>query len=650
MPKEVTRSAVAAPAPDGGRWGWFEGLEDHGARDRSSAKRRNRIASVATRNVLSYTRGRRGCRRRQIVIKLRWPLLPASAKLPKVLTRCEVPPLLGTFSAAGVEYHSDVNTIIQKDRLFRLGAALVCALILDCRPVLAYSYTLALDGSQTYQTIDGFGVNINHRSWSGDELKPVLNAFINQAGITQFRVIFDNMDWEAVNDNGDPNVMNWAYYNTIYDSADFQALWGIVGYLNQEGITNGIMLNFQGIGPNWMGGTKLTPGMEDECAETVASLLVYARSNQNLHFNLVGPDNEPDMPGQGIGMASGAQYTTMLHDLSVLLDANGLSDIRFVGPDRGNGDPSGYGGTNWLPDILADPVVMSKMADFGIHSYVPDGGNSIGVASLIQQSAYPARHFWMTEFNSWCQSCETDGGGTNSWGYSRALVENLLAHLANGASSAFVWEGYDSYYRLLGYWSYWGLFAVNDINATPKTYEPRQTFYTYSQVTRYVQPGAQQISLSGASAPLLALAFYNTNTGLITITGVNQDASPALLSGTLATLPAITNFELIYTSAATNLYDGGANPVTNGAFTATIPADCVFALVGTNVTVSVALTNPPGAPSFLLPPTSNLWRRPWPRPELSAAWSFSMAPASWARPMQLRTTLFGRILRQDPAR
>jgi hypothetical protein len=38
--------------------------------------------------------------------------------------------------------------------------------------------TLTIDGSQTYQTIDGFGVNANHRSWTNNELKPVLDSLI----------------------------------------------------------------------------------------------------------------------------------------------------------------------------------------------------------------------------------------------------------------------------------------------------------------------------------------------------------------------------------------------------------------------------------------------------------------------------------------
>jgi O-glycosyl hydrolase len=492
-------------------------------------------------------------------------------------------------------------TITQTASYFRIGAAIALACILCAGPASAASYTLTLDGSRAYQTIDGFGVNANHRSWTNNELVPVLNALVNQAGITQFRIIFDQMNWEAVNDNSDPNVMNWSYYNTIYSSPDFQALWGMVRYLNQMGLTNGIMLNFQGQGPAWMGGTNLTPGMEDECAETIASLLVYARSNQNLHFNIVGPLNEPDIPQYGIGISTAAQYITVMHDLSALLDTNGLGDIRFVIPDLGNGNPSGYTGTNWLPQLLADPLVMSKLANIGLHSYLPDGGNSVGVARTIQQSAYPGTHFWMTEFNTWCESCVTCVGGTNTWSFSRGLVEYLLGHLANGASAAFVWEGYDSFYYMTDCWSYYGLFAVDNINATPKTYTPRQAFYTFSQVTRYVRPGAQRISLTGTNTLLPALAFCNTNNNQVTIIGINEDTSPAVLSGTLSSLPAITNLELIYTSATTNLCDAGPNRVVAGAFTATIPADSVFTLVGSNVSVSVSLESPPNGFVFTAP-------------------------------------------------
>src|SRR5262245_33505480 len=136
--------------------------------------------------------------------------------------------------------------------------------------------TVSIDGAKQFQTIEGFGVNANHRSWNNNDLKPVLDALIDQGGMTLFRVIYDKADWETTNDNSDPSAFNWSYYNQVYSSPDFQKLWNMGAYLNQKGIADGLFFNFQGIGPDWLGGGSLTPGMEDEWAEMIASLLIYA--------------------------------------------------------------------------------------------------------------------------------------------------------------------------------------------------------------------------------------------------------------------------------------------------------------------------------------------------------------------------------------
>ncbi len=250
---------------------------------------------------------------------------------------------------------------------------LAAALLLAFTGV-AEAVNLTIDGAQTYQVIEGFGVNANHRSWNNTELQPALDALIDQAGMTLFRVIYDNADWESANDNGDPNVMNWTYYNQVYSTADFQKMWDMSAYLNQRGITDGLMFNFQGTGPSWMldADHSLKTGYEAEWAEMVASSFIYARDTQHLQFSLVAPGNEEDIYPQGILMTSD-QYTTALHALAELLDANGLSDVRFVGPDLG------YTSTDWMSAMMGDPVIMAKLAHFGLHSYEDNAGGSAGI-------------------------------------------------------------------------------------------------------------------------------------------------------------------------------------------------------------------------------------------------------------------------------
>jgi hypothetical protein len=333
----------------------------------------------------------------------------------------------------------------------------------------------------------------------------------------------------------------------------------------------------------------LTNGCEAEWAEMVASAFLYARNTQHLQFTLIGPNNEQDNPAQDQGVNMNMdQYASALHTLAQLLDTNGLSDLRFVGPDLA------YTSTDWLSAMMDDPVIMAKLAHFGLHSYYDNGDGSEGIADFLRQSPYPDRTYWMTEFNVWCSDCNGSQGDGDLWDYASGAARHLLYHLAYGASAALAWEGYDSQYYYYTYpegWSFWGLFAVDDINAEPRTYTPRKTFYTLAQISNFVRPGARQIDVSPWAGPLLVVAFYHPDSGQLTLTGVNSNAGPRTLSGLLTNLPPVAGFDLYYTDSTTNLCHSTTLPVTDRSFTATVPADCVFTLVGYGVVGPLARIN-----------------------------------------------------------
>src|SRR5579885_2203410 len=57
--------------------------------------------------------------------------------------------------------------------------------------------TLIVDGTQRYQQIDGFGVNINSNQWENGALAPVLDTLIDTVGIKTWRVIVESHEnWE----------------------------------------------------------------------------------------------------------------------------------------------------------------------------------------------------------------------------------------------------------------------------------------------------------------------------------------------------------------------------------------------------------------------------------------------------------------------
>ncbi len=200
----------------------------------------------------------------------------------------------------------------------------------------------------------------------------------------------------------------------------------------------------------------------------------------------------------------------------------------------------------------------------------------------------------MDEFNAWCGQCDSGVSGTDSWAYASLAVRYLCDHLANGASAGLVWEGYDSQYNYYSplQWSFWGLLAVDNTNATVKTYTPRKLFYALSQISKFVRPGAQSIGISGSSSSLTPLlAFEHAGLGQITIVGINTSSSAATLNGALASLPVVPHLDLYYTSASTNLAFGGSNVVSSQTFSATIPSNCVFTLTYGLSQIGVTPTN-----------------------------------------------------------
>jgi O-glycosyl hydrolase len=436
--------------------------------------------------------------------------------------------------------------------------------------------TISADGAQRFQTIDGFGVNVNSASWNAGELRPALDMLVDQLGATIFRVIIDNADWEATNDNSDPNAFNWTYYNTVYTSPKLEELWGTISYLNQKGINSGLMLNIMGPTASWMGGSHINTTAEDEWVEMVVSLVYYGRVTRGLQIGLFAPMNEPDWDGIEGPNVDQWQYARLMRKLSQKLDAVGLSSVRLVGPDTAQ---IGTGVTGYMPELMRDSVAMSKIDHFGFHNYAGDSG---GADAAIKSSAYPGKNFWITEV-------------TNIW--------DILAHLSQGPSAIMVWDAYDSVYNhaiLAGR----GTTPPNDVgngpplvayNTSTRVYTPRKGFYECAQLFKFVQPGSQRVRATTSSSSLTLYAFHHGTTGQFTVVGRSTSTSSQVLTGTLQNLQGVTSLKFYQTTGSQNLQPGADVPVNAGSFSATIAANAVFTLTSGGV----ASTPPPAPPTNL---------------------------------------------------
>lgn len=420
---------------------------------------------------------------------------------------------------------------------------------------------LTINGGQTFQTINGFGVNINSLSWKNGELIPALDMLIDQMGATNWRVVFDMEDWEDPNDNADPNVANWTYYNALYSNAKFQNLWGTLHYLNQKGITTGISISFMGRVPPWMGGSKITTSLEDEWVEMIATLLFYARNTAGVQFDMVDPINEPDWDGIEGPQVDESQYTRLLQKLSAKLDAMGLGDVKFVGPNTADILTCT---SIYMPQMMTNAVVMSKVDHFGCHNY---NGLTANADSTIKNSAYPSRNFWMTELS---------------------IPDQIYTLVEQGASGTMIWEAYDSVYNhaiLAGRGSNapndaGNLAALLAYNSGTGTYSARPQFYQAS-VFKYVQPGSIRVAATESNGNLTIYAFRHPVSGRVVLVGRNTGGSAITINGSLSGVGTVTSFQS-YASTLSNNYNSftrGADVVVSGAsFTFSAPANSYFTL------------------------------------------------------------------------
>jgi O-glycosyl hydrolase len=456
---------------------------------------------------------------------------------------------------------------------------------------------IKIDGASKYQTLDGFGVNINTAWWYNGKYKdakivqPAIDMLVDSLGATIFRAVIEEMDWEEVNDNDDPDNFNWTYYNSIFTNSRFQGVWNTLRYLNKKGITDGLVISFMGAPPashpmaatdlkkSWMGGADHTiaANMEDEFVESIAALLYYMRHTAGIQFKLVSPMNEtdvitmsksaghPDGIVEGPNIPDAVQYVRVVRKLARKLDAIGMDDIRFVAPDAAGDRLFG----DCLTEMVKDSCLMGKLACWGVHQYGNDAANYL---KIVSRTDNPNKSFWVTE---------------------TAGIGNLLGQLNDNAKAYIFWDGFDCVYqhaRRNGYgslppndWVFWfgpeeGKPLIGFI-ASANSWKPRKQFYQFSQVMKFVKPGAVRIGLEGNDSSLATSAFINPDGNLV-ITGRNNSKEECVLVGTIANLPEQKNLKLVYTDSLHNFNESSNISVSEASFKAGIPAESVFTITG----------------------------------------------------------------------
>jgi len=445
---------------------------------------------------------------------------------------------------------------------------------------LARSQNTKINPAVRYQTIAGLGVNINPQSWNvnPDSVKKVIDSLVSGLGCTSFRLMFDDCDWEARNDNDDPNVYNWSYYDSVYSEPRFTCVWNTVGYLNSKGITD-ITLSPDGAAPSWMGGTTLKEGLELEYAEMMSSMVNYGlrRHSPAIHFVLLSPINETTCGGGEGAVMTPSQLGSMFAGVAKHITDDHLDHLSLIGPDDCQGWAANYHA------MVSNTLAMSKIFYFGQHDYGNSTRKISDMVDSIKHSRYPDRGAIMTEANAVCKDC--DGGTYNtSYGftqYAGPAYKFVLQHLNAGANGVLLWEGYDSRYhhpnRTLT-WSMWGIFGVND-TLHPDIYTVRNHYYTFKQLFRFVKPGCKRIQCSTELTNITVSAFFDPVKKILVITGKNDSGKAQDIHGLIENISGFSLLQYFYTDETHSFQRGPDVKVSHQSFSKSIPPFSVFTLV-----------------------------------------------------------------------
>ncbi len=485
--------------------------------------------------------------------------------------------------------------------LSRAGQLTMAAVLLFCLEVIPLvaglhaahaATTVSVNTAQQLQVVNGLGVNANSHNWNDTDVNEFKQAMDDTAdlGSITWRVITDKTDWETTNDNTDPFVYNWAYYNSIYSQGEMTALWNTIEYLEQNHPNQQITINFMGDGPDWMGpngGKSLATNQEDEWVEMVSSLVYYGRITRGLNFKLISPTNEQEFTGgvEGIHIPAD-QYVRIMHKLSDRLDGLGLNDVRFIGPDNATTLHDYYN------VMRTDPVVMNRTDHIAMHAYT---ASLNGIPGLLKNdTTYPGKDMWVTEFSAPCPGCDDGAPNPNNWTQATGSVSQLFADLDQGATGAQIYDAWDGYYRHHASMGYWGLIAYSGSPSVPGDYSKRKSYYAMRQIMKYVPRTATMVGTSQGSVNLHA--FTDSASGRLTLVGYNSGAAQTV-TGSINASAGFAGKSLDYTRTNTsvNMGDETIPPVTiaaNNTFSFDVPANTVFTLTGTTTPDT---TPPPSA-------------------------------------------------------
>lgn len=411
----------------------------------------------------------------------------------------------------------------------------------------------SIDRSQKFQTIRGFGTF---------QTEPRLIDVYTAMGSSAVRIGIIGNQWEPVNDNEDPNVMNMAGFN--YNAFN----WDYFRSLKERGVQTFILTSWSP--PAWMKRNLsldhreeaqewektdniLDPIYYEEFAESMAALVKAFKEEAGIDITAIGLQNEPyfNEPYPS-AILSGPKFAELIKVVGDRFHREGLDHVGFYMPEQvfgiGWGD---YSNEGYLAAVRALPDADKYTTVFAVHGYdgtgitpgFPSYSNWANLYNLAIQEPNP-KEMWMTETHI----------AYSGWSSAMSLAGALHGSLIAGNITL---------------WTNW---SFEDMQLTSNV--PNLSYYVSQQFFAHIKPGAVRVYTSPEIGDLMGSAYENPD-GSFTLVMINKGTSPIRVRLVGAGLPL--TYQVFRTSSTEKHVDAGVYQVTDGALI--LPASSVTTLV-----------------------------------------------------------------------
>lgn len=478
----------------------------------------------------------------------------------------------------GRRFHPAITTPVHTMSRFYICSVL---LLLFALAFPANAVEVKIDGSQRFQTIEGFGTCLVAWQAPMRELyrtEEFQDTYVNGMGCTMLRV---NM-WGPTLPNAQSD---WRQIS--HTDFDMQASRGRpqifvdFGKAIRQHEPNSKLIGTVWSPPAWM---KENDSITDERSSGIRAndyrgirnrvkkefyphfckwMVEYVKKHDSEGAPLyaVSPGNEVQFSQSFESCVWDADdYVIILSMLRTALDREGYQDVKIFGPETMTSHMYDGGTGTYIEAIKKDKAAFEAIDVFATHGY-EDGvveemsANSSRVFwKLIQETGKP---FWITE----------GGTGGHDWPVpiQKGVANAIHNALVGGNCSAFVpWQICEREK------STHGLMLTSGY--TDKSHAARHYF-------KFIRPGAVRIATSPAFGPIQVASFLHESDQQLVVVAINSANEEQTLEVTMKNVPKGKRFELIRTSDDFKFQNDGNAKIELGSSTITMPPMSILTAV-----------------------------------------------------------------------